>query len=258
MTSGTGARLPVALGGGVAGVVLEGDGALEVLDDAVRIEAPPEEVIVAMSGLEGVGFRDGRLTLYLHHGDIIEASGSARLAAVSREIISQVCTLPELTRPLRGLGSRRGQPGSEHDRFFAPLLLARRKGERASDSRGRLRAFDAAGLETALDQTISELARSRHPKRSPERRALEAELLELAVPLRAAIDALHAASRGALAEDAPPETMFLRWRSWCRAVEVVFAQADRAWLSFVRVVGPPPPSRRPIWRRLLRLGSIVA
>jgi hypothetical protein len=241
----------------VAGIDVTGDGTLQVLDDGVRIAAPAGEITVAANGLDGVGYHESRLTLFLHNGDVIDASGTPRLAAMAREIVSQVCTVPELTRPLRALGSRRGQPGSDHDRFFGPLLAARRKGERANDPRPRLRAFDAAALEKALDHTIAELARERFPRRAPERRALEAELLELAIPVRAAMDGLHEASRRALDERAPEESAFIRWRAWCAAVETVFERADRCWLAFVPVLGPTPHRHRSLWRRMLRLGVLV-
>jgi hypothetical protein len=247
----------VALTGAIAGIDVSGDGTLQMLDDGIRITTPTGEFTVAESGLDGVTYRESRLTLFLRHGDVVDATGTPRLAAMTRQIVSQVCTVPELTRPLRALGSRRGQPGSDHDRFFAPLLAARRKGERANDARQRLRAFDAAALEKSLDQTIDTLARERYPKRAPDRRALEAELLEIAIPLRAALDALHQASRRALDETASGDAAFVRWRSWCAAVEAVFERADRCWLAFVPVLGATPPRRRPLWRRMLRLGVLV-
>jgi hypothetical protein len=252
-----GAPLPVALDGVVGGIALGGDGTLQVLDDGIRIDAPTGEITVAAIGLDGVTYRDSRLTLFLRHGDVIDATGTPRLAAMARQIVSQVCTVPELTRPLRALGSRRGEPGSDHDRFFGPLLAARRKGERANDPRPRLRAFDATAIEKSLDQTIEELARVRYPKRAPERRALEAELLEIAIPLRTALDTLRETSRRALDESASGESAFVRWRSWCTAVETVFERADRCWLAFVPVLRATPPRHRPLWRRMLRLGVLV-
>jgi hypothetical protein len=169
-----------------------------------------------------------------------------------------VCTLPELTRPLRSLGSRRGRLGAEHDRFFAPLLAARRRGERATDVRGRLKAFDAAGIVSALDESIGAFAKDRFPRSAPDRRALEAELLEIAVPFRTALEALEVYAQRAADTPGADETAFVRWRSWCGAVQEVFDRADRCWMAFGAVLGEAPVRRRPLWRRVLRLGAVIA
>jgi hypothetical protein len=244
------------LGGVVAGVELSGPGTLSVIDDGVEVRDDGGEIIIGSVAMDGVTYRDARLTLHLSRGDIVYADGTPRLAAVAREIMSQVCTLPELTRPLRALGSRRAVLGAEHDRFFAPLLAARRRGERAADLRGRLRAFDAPAMRTALDETIAAFAKTRYPRSAPDRRALEAELLEIAAPLHAALTGLEVyASR--TTEVGTDETAFVRWRSWCGAVQEVFDRADRCWMEFGAVLGAVPPRRRPLWRRVLRLGVVA-
>ena len=249
---------PVMLTGSIAGVDIGGPASIAMLEDGVELDSVIGEVTISAVALEGIAYRDARLTLFLRHGDVVQADGTPRLAALAREIAAQACTLPELTRPLRSLGSRRGRLGTEHDRFFAPLLAARRRGERATDARSRLKAFDAAALGKALDESIAAFARDRFPRRAPDRRALEAELLEIALPLRRALDALEVYV--ARAADAPgtEDTAFVRWRSWCGAVQEVFERADRCWIDFGAVLGDAPVRRRPLWRRMLRLGSIVA
>ena len=144
MADTTSAPLPVTLDGSLSGASLRGAATIAVHDDAVVLRGEFGETVVPLANLEGMGYHDGRLALYLRGGDVMEATGSARLAALAREIVTQICTLPELTRPLRALGSRRGRLGTGHDRFFAPLLAARRRGERASDRQGRLRAIRPA------------------------------------------------------------------------------------------------------------------
>jgi hypothetical protein len=248
---GSGSSVAVTLSGSAAGVPVGGAGTLTVEDDLVDVHSERGNAVVEMSKLEGVTYRDSRLTLFLAGGDRVHADGTARLAAVAREIASNVCTLPELTRPLRSLGSRRGKLGADHDRFFAPLLTARRKGERAADRRARLRAFDGAAMSASLDTTIADFAKARFPRRAPERRAIEAELLELAAPLRTALEALDTYASRAI-EEGSDETAFVRWRSWCGAVQEVFDRADRCWLEFGPVLGDAPV-RRPLWRRMLRL-----
>ena len=246
-----GSPLPVTLDGSVGGASIRGAATIAIDDDAVTLRGEFGETGIAMSILEGMSYRDGRLTMYLRGGDVVEATGSARLAALAREIVVQVCTLPELTRPLRSLGSRRGRLGIDHDRFFSPLLTARRRGERASDRQGRLRAFEGASIRTALDNAISDFAKARFPRRAPDRRALEAELQELAAPLMTSLAALDVYAGRATEEDTE-STTFIRWRSWCGAVQEVFERADRCWLAFGPVLGEAPV-RRPLWRRVLRL-----
>ena len=251
MAETIGAPLPVTIDGSIGGASIRGPATIVVHDDAVVLRGEFGETIIAMSILEGMSYRDGRLTMYLRGGDVVEATGSARLAALAREIVVQVCTLPELTRPLRALGSRRGRLGIDHDRFFAPLLTARRRGERASDRQGRLRAFEGASIRTALESAIADFAKARFPRRAPDRRALEAELQELAAPLMTSLDALDVYAGRATEEDSEATT-FVRWRSWCGAVQEVFERADRCWLAFGPVLGDAPV-RRPLWRRVLRL-----
>src|SRR5688500_16411265 len=158
-----GSQHPVMLTGSIAGVDVGGPATIVVLDDGIAL-AGDDEVVISSAALEGVVYRDARLSIFLRRGDVVYADGTPRLAAVAREIAAQVCTLPELTRPLRSLGSRRGRLGAEHDRFFAPLLAARRRGERATDLRARLRAFDAGAITTSLDEAIAAFAKDRFPR----------------------------------------------------------------------------------------------
>ena len=252
-----GSAHPVMLTGSVAGVDVGGPAMLSVLEDGLELASPEGDITISPTALEGVAYRDARLTVFLRNGDIVHADGTPRLAAVAREIAAQVCTLPELTRPLRSLGSRRGQLGSEHDRFFAPLLAARRRGERATDLRARLRAFDAGAIMAALDEAIADFAKHRFPRSAPDRRALEAELQEIAEPLRTSLNALEVYASRAIGGFGADDTAFVRWRSWCGAVQEVFERADRCWLAFGALLGDAPPRRRALWRRMLRLGSLV-
>ena len=251
MGEGAGSSVAVTLSGSAGGAVLSGAGTITVGEDTIDLRSESGNVVVAMPLLEGVSYHGSRLTFFVRGGDRVQADGTARLAAVAREVSALVCTLPELTRPLRSLGSRRGRLGVDHDRFFAPLLTARRKGERATDRRARLRAFDGANMAASLQSTIADFAKARFPRRAPDRRALEAELLELAEPYLVALTALevYAARAG---DETGEDTAFVRWRSWCGAVQEVFDRADRCWIAFGPVLGEAPV-RRPLWRRVLRL-----
>lgn len=250
-TDAGGSSIPVTLGGSAAGAAMSGTGTLAVADDEVQVRDAARAVAIPLSAMEGASYRDGRLTLFLEHGEILIAEGTPRLSALARDVAAKICTLPELTRPLRALGSRRGRLGSEHDRFFAPLLAARRRAERGADPRARLRAFDAQAIATALEATIADSAKSRFSRSAPDRRALEAELQEIVGPLKVALDALEVYSARALSPE-NDDTRFRRWRSWCGAIQDVFDRADRCWLELGAVLGEAPV-RRPLWRRILRL-----
>ncbi len=96
---------------------------------------------------------------------------------------------------MRGLGSRRGTVGADHDRFFAELLAARRAAEGFAEPESRLAAFDSQRLSQALTTLLGELAAERYPESGPDRRALEAELLEHAERVYAALDDVRRGGR---------------------------------------------------------------
>jgi hypothetical protein len=138
--------------------------------------------------------------------------------------------LPELTLALRALGSRRrrrGQ-GNEQERFFAPLLEARRAAARAADVEGAVTAFDAARLNTSFDKTVRALAADRAASgRAAERRALEARLQERLEPLRDELSELGESGDALLRAD--DTTRPDAWRRWADQLRAVFACADRCW-----------------------------
>jgi hypothetical protein len=138
--------------------------------------------------------------------------------------------LPELTLALRALGSRRRRrgEGNEQERFFAPLLEARRAAARAADVEAAVTSFDAARLNTAFDKTIRALSVDRAASGRPaERRALEARLKERLEPLRDALFELGACGDALLSADeaARPGA----WRRWADQLRAVFECADRCW-----------------------------
>src|SRR5262245_7373124 len=107
--------------------------------------------------------------------------------------------LPELTLSLRSFGSRRGQSdtdaalavGHDQERFFAPLLDARRRAAEAHSAEEVLAAFDARRLTAALDAAVRAFAAERSAGRPAAQRALEAELLEIVESLRDALQQLR-------------------------------------------------------------------
>lgn len=166
--------------------------------------------------------------------------------------------LPEFTRALRALGSRRSGPGPDHDRFFAPLLGALRAARETTDSVARLNALDGARLVADFHATLRTLAAEQFPRSGPDRRALEAELDDAIAPLIAALEKMRAAAApiaGALGGDAPLEAVASLWDAWVDAGMAVFASADRAWLAMWPVLARTARAnrRRPWWRRLARV-----
>jgi hypothetical protein len=165
---------------------------------------------------------------------------------------------PEVTRALRAFGARRGRPGSDHDRFFAPLLdpLRRardhvaRASERPWDAAGHVDAAAvAAGVRAALDA----LAAEHGGPRPPDRRALAAELEELAEPLFAALGVLGEAASTLAAADAGARPA--AWRAWAAALARAFAVADAVWEAMLPALADPRGGAGRLWRRLLRGGA---
>ena len=173
-------------------------------------------------------------------------------------LVQRACPLPEFTRGLRMLGSRRGGNPEAQGRYFAPLLQARRRLEEEGEPERRLAAFDASVLSERLQQNLQAMASASHPANPPDRRALEAELQEATEALFARLATLHnVAESYRTAADA---VRFDAWRRWVGAVADVFVHADRSW-SAVAEAFPAAPAgaaaRRKRWWRRSRGGAAV-
>ena len=178
-------------------------------------------------GLDGVTYRGDVLTLYLHGGDLLELRSTNSLQEFATQLSTTLHAMPEVTRGLRSLGSLRGSPGAAHDRWFAPLMSARRAVVGVSDPHQQLEAFDATRLRTEVARAIEEIAAVNAPEGGAHRRALEAALEEEAEPLLAAI-----AQLGTLAERVRASSVdarLLEWRQWMNQLRTVFAVADERW-----------------------------
>ncbi|MEP6493173.1 MAG: hypothetical protein ABJF01_10885 [bacterium] len=213
-----------------------GQGTVAIDDDAVTIvvrdgdgERPIRLRLIAIDSaiLDGddltVAIRDGSRV-------ILESPSAGEL----RDIIVGHCrVLPELTRALRAFGSRRGSRAvrvsgpSEQQRFFAPLLEARRQAVGATSASGAINAFDPAALAKAMEAAIQAFAVERCGAEGPARRALEAELVDLSEPLEIAFERLRVAG-----ERANTNLDDLRaWRGWSAELRTTFEVADRIWLA---------------------------
>lgn len=230
------------------GAEVEGAGTVELRGDKVRVQVADAAVdlLIPLSALDGLRVSRDHITLFPGNGNVIELAGGPELEEMGRRMRSRACTLPELTLALRGLGSARGHPGADHDRFFQPLLTARHAAQRASDPAGRLAAMRAPVLAAELQRVLSTFAAERFPASAPDRRALEAELDDLSAPVRASLGRLDEAARAAT--DARDDTSLVWWRAWAAECRALFAYADRCWLAAVEVLTANPIPEGRLWR----------
>ena len=242
MSAAIDVELPPA---GILGVT--GRGTIEVADDHVMIRGTNSSVSLKLAAIDGVRCKGDVCSLYTRHG-VFDLRGGPDLRDVERDIIARAGALPGVTRALRALGSHRGAPGAHHDAFFAPLLAARRRAERAVDGAVRLAAFDGAALKRGVESAILELARQRYPTHPAARRAAEEELLEVVEPLVIACERLGV--RAAAVRVADAETVVARWREWTQDVQSTFEIADRVWMRLASALDQPVRHHRSLWKRL--------
>jgi len=180
-----------------------------------------------LSGIEGIAGGGSSLTVYLVSNDVLELSGDDQLRALGRQLLDRACVMPELTRGLKSLGSSRGMPVAAHDRWFAPLLAARRTAEGVSDPARQVMLLDAATLTKDIERAIAEMAATKAPDDPAEQRAVEAALEEEAAPVFTAIESMGLA--GDAVRGGALDTRIADWRHWVETVRGVFAAADDAW-----------------------------
>ena len=184
--------------------------------------------------VDGVMPRPGQLTLYLSSGDVLELTENEALRTFCASVLDRACAVPELTRGLRALGSLRGTPGPAHDRWFAPLLAARRAVAGISDAQRQVALVDAAVIAQQLRRVMSDMAKELAPTHPAMQRALDAALQEESEPVFASLERL------ALAADvlrvSPLDTRLHDWRRWMNALREVFVAADQSWPRCAAVV----------------------
>jgi hypothetical protein len=241
-------RIPVRVRGTLRGAPIDADGAVRLIDDAVSILTEEREISTRVDRLDGVVWQTPVLSLHIGR-DAVELSGHMGLQPLGDQIVASALVLPEFTRTMRGLGTRRGHIGTDHDRFFAGLLAARRAAQGFVEPESRLAAFEPRRLSQALTALLSELAAERYPESAPDRRALEAELMEHAERVQAALSALGEAANEVRASASAAR--LARWRAWTRAAQRVFEEADRCWIAVVPALAASPvaPRTRRFWRR---------
>ena len=241
-------RIPVRVRGAIRNTALDSDGTVRLIDDVLSIVVQDREYKARFDRIDGVVWDASTLTLHVGR-DVVELTGHPGLQSLGAQILHTALALPEFTRTMRGLGSRRGTVGADHDRFFARLLAARREAEGFAEPESRLSAFDARGLAQALTTLLGELASERYPDSAPDRRALEAELLDHAERLFAALDALGEAADQVRASTSA--SRLAHWRHWTSSAQRLFEEADRCWFAIMPALSEAavPAPRRRFWRR---------
>ncbi len=200
---------------------------VEARDVVVRLEEGGEELVTSLQALDGASWRGEALSLHAAT-DTLHLRGASALDQAWMAISRRACTMPEVTRGLRALGSARGGDVAWQSRFFGPLLQARRRLEEGEPLDWQVVGFDATVLAERLRASLLAVAQERHPSQPPYRRALEAELLDAAEQMFIHLSIVHdAASTLHSAVDAE---RFVRWREWSAQIRTLFVEADRCGL----------------------------
>jgi hypothetical protein len=217
------------------GITELGDSIVVIDEHAVVVSIPEtgheQPLRIPLATIQAVSSTDEEIELLLRDGTKVVFVANST-PPLRDEILARCRAIPELTAALRAFGSRRGHKSvrahatADQQRFFAPLLDARRQAVAARTPRAAMAAFDANALTTAFDTALRELAAQRYGENAPARRALEAELIDIAEPLHAALAHLREIAAKAAASDD------LRvWRAWTRQLSATFEAADRVWIS---------------------------
>ena len=231
------ARGPFEFRAGRFGRTPLGAGTLVIDEEALTVVAPSTEersIRLRLALVQSVSLAPGTVTLELRDGTLLALDGE-RGAELRSAVLEGCRALPELTRALRALGSRRGHGSAretgpdEQQRFFAPLLSARKNATQALTPREAIAAFDGPTLERQFLGALHLFAAQRHgtPTAAPARRALEAELIDIVEPLRESLAYVVTAAAAAIEE----VDDLSRWRTWSTRVHSMFEVADRVWLS---------------------------
>ncbi|MCC7054068.1 MAG: hypothetical protein IT355_12460 [Gemmatimonadaceae bacterium] len=249
------ASIPARLRGAWQERSLDYDAAVELTATALQIAYDPQDpkvVEVSLDSLDGATLEHGVLSLCLATGKKVVLSDSAYLDGLRLRLEAAVCAFPAQTLSLRAFGSERSAPGSDHDRWFEALLTARRVAEESRTIETQRRAFDAGRLGRHAQLTREGWAADRF-EAAADRRALAAELEEIAAPYGSALFRLEAAALAL--RHASDATQFGVWRGWAEAVQGAFRSADETWSLMVPVLADSRGVRGAFWRRLLRRGG---
>lgn len=219
-----------------------------------------------LHGIEGIAGAAGAaatsataacaMTVYLRDHDVLELTGGDDVRPFALALMDRACRMPELTRGLRELGAvRRSDVRSDgrsplhlaHDRWFAPLLEARRRVQGISDPSRQVMLMDGRTLAEEMTRAIAEIAAllsgttaTSHDAGAvegdgaAEQRALEAAIEDETAPLFRAL--AHLALTGDVVRTGAQDTRFADWRRWVDAARTTYAAADEAWAQIGEIV----------------------
>ena len=206
---------------------------VESREVVVRLDASGEELAAPMPAIRGASWRAGTLALHLADEELHLLGGDG-LDLAWHAVIQRACTLPEVARGLRALGATFGPLATAHDRFFTPILQARRRLEGDEPMPWKVAGFDADTLAARMRATLAAMALERHAQSPPHRRALEAEMLEACEPLFRALALVASSARDV--RDGDDAQLFVEWRRWAGAVRALFVDAGRSWTTIAAVL----------------------
>jgi hypothetical protein len=229
-------RAPIRITATRVGRTDLGDGTVVIDDDAivitVRATVNERPIRLPLVLIDAARVEGEELSLLLRDGTRMSLV-SPSAGNLCDDLLVRCRALPEVTRALRAFGSRRGNRGTraatsgDQQRFFAPLLEARRKGGAAGGPVAVMAAFDAATLEQAIEEALASFVAERYAENGPARRALQAELTDVAEPL---LVSLHALGEASVRASAAIDDLRL-WRAWANQIRATFEVADRVWLA---------------------------
>jgi hypothetical protein len=250
-----GTAIAVRLHGGWQDRSLDYDATAALDGSTITIEcaqAAPPRIVLAADQLTGAELQGETLTLHVSDGRPVVLSAAAHLDGFRNRLEAAACVFPAQTLSLRGFGSEHSAPGSDHDRWFDALLHARRVAEESRTIETQRRAFDAARF-TRHAHTLRESWAAERFAEPADRRALQAELEELATPFTQALRQLeHASLR---LRQSPDAHQFDAWRKWTGSVQQTFRGADDVWLASVPVLADSRGAQGSFWRKLIRRGG---
>jgi hypothetical protein len=225
----------------LAGTLL-GPGTALVDEDVLRVlllDAPTGEKALQLhyDSIVGVAMSDGSVVVSCRDGRQLVVS-TKDASSFRLRMLAACRALPEVTRALRALGSRRGSRGTRRSppdkeaRFFAPMIAARRASMESRDAGGVIAAFGAKRLAQEVTATILDFAAVQAAGHPARRRALEAELGDASEQLTVALADLEQLAALAISD----VDDLGRWRAWAAGVQHVFEAADRSWAAIEPIV----------------------
>lgn len=233
--------IDVEISGLLRGAEVSGAATVTLTPPNLELHTTRRLIVIRIDSVEGFERRDDILQLHLSWGDVIElrAGGGRQLDEFVERLSKVALALPELTVSLRSYGSPRAGAGAEQDAFFAPLRTVLNGAASLAAAADAVALFGAEQLARELGRQLTRMAAARYPEHPPERRALEAELVDCAATVHRRLDILREAQQAFAAS--PGSQRFAAWRRWTDALLDVFSAHDACW-PLVRVaLGAAPP-----------------